>query len=213
MTDYYPLFINLKDKLVVVVGGGAVAYRKVKTLLDYQALVRIVSPRVIPSLMLLIDDQRCYWSQKEYSVTDLQGAALVFACTDNKDVNNQVALDAEVAFCPVNVVNDPEKCSFIVPSIFRNGDLNIAVSTAGSSPVVARQIRMQLQELYGDPMMAEYLDLLKSWRPKVKRKLTEEKRRAFWEKVTDGAILNMIKANRLKEAKGVVEQCFQSLLA
>jgi precorrin-2 dehydrogenase/sirohydrochlorin ferrochelatase len=213
MTDYYPLFMNIKDKLAVVVGGGTVAYRKVQTLLDYQARVRLVSPQVIPPLMLLVDDQRCSWSLKEYSLTDLEGAALVFACTDKEDVNNQVALDAEAASCPVNVVSDPEKCSFIVPSIFNNGDLSIAVSTAGSSPFVAQQIRMQLEEQYGDPMMAEYLDLLKTWRPQVKRRLTEEKRRVFWKEVTDGAVLKMIKANRLKEAKGVVEQCFQSLLA
>lgn len=212
MTEYYPLFMNIKDKLVVVVGGGIVAYRKIKRLLDYQALVRIVSPRLITPLMLLVDDQRCYWSLKEYSATDLQGARLVFACTDNEEVNNRVTLDAEAASCPVNVVNDPDKCSFIVPSVFKNGDLNIAVSTGGSSPLVARQIRMQLEELYGDPVLSEYLNILKTWRPIVKRKLTREKRLAFWNKVTDGAVFEMVRANRLKETKGIIEECFQSLL-
>jgi precorrin-2 dehydrogenase/sirohydrochlorin ferrochelatase len=213
MTDYYPLFMNIKDKLAVVVGGGTVAYRKVKTLLDYQALVRIVAPRVIPPLRLLVDEQRCSWARKEYAAPDLEGAALVFACTDNEDLNRQAARDAEAAKCLVNIVNDPEKGSFIVPAVLRNGDLRIAVSTAGSSPLLAQQIRRQLEEQYGDPMLAEYLELLKSWRPEVKRRLTKEKRRLFWEKVTDGVVLEMIKADRLKEAKGVVEQCFQSLLA
>ncbi|MHB8125817.1 MAG: precorrin-2 dehydrogenase/sirohydrochlorin ferrochelatase family protein [Desulfitobacteriaceae bacterium] len=211
MSDYYPLFIDLKDQWVLVVGGGAVANRKVKTLLAHHALVRIVSPQLIPSLEILVDDKCCFWSQKEYAVTDLQGVVLVFSCTEKEDLNAQVALDAKVALRLVNVVDDPEKCSFIVPSLMERGDLSIAVSTGGASPIVARQIRMQLEELYGDSM-AEYLALLKTWRPEIKRKLTKVNRQVFWKKVTDGIILDMIKANHLKEAKGVVEQCFQSLL-
>ena len=211
MVVYYPLFMNLKDQWVLVVGGGAVAYRKVKTLLASQALVRVVSPGLISPLEMLIDDKRCFWSMKEYSLTDLGDVVLVFACTEKAEVNDRVAADAQAASRPVNVADNQEKCSFIVPSIFRQGDLSIAVSTGGASPLVARQIRKQLEEIYGDPMAA-YLDLLKTWRPEIKRKLPEAKRQAFWEKVTDGVIWEMIKADRLEEAKGVIEQCFQSLL-
>jgi precorrin-2 dehydrogenase/sirohydrochlorin ferrochelatase len=211
MAVYYPLFMNLKDQWVLVVGGGAVAYRKVKTLLACQALVRVVSPRLIAPLDRLIDDKRCFWSRKEYSLSDLGDVMLVFACTEKAEVNDRVASDAQTASRPVNVADNPEKGSFIVPSIFRQGDLSIAVSTGGASPLVARQIRKQMEETYGDSMAA-YLDLLKTWRPEIKRQLPETKRQAFWEKVTDGVIWEMIKADRLEEAKGVIEQCFQSLL-
>ncbi len=211
MSHYYPLFMNLKNRWVLVVGGGEVAYRKVQTLLTHHALVRIVSPQLNSQLQLLVDDQRCVWLQKEYALQDIQDAVLVFSCTEIKAVNTQVARDADDVIRPVNVVDDPEKCSFIVPSLLEQGDLSIAVSTGGASPIVARQIRVQLEELYGNSM-AEYLALLKTWRLEIKCKLPEVKRRVFWEKVTDGAILEMIKAKRLKEAKGVIEQCFQSLL-
>lgn len=211
MAGYYPLFMNLQDQWVLVVGGGAVAYRKVKTLLACQALVRVVSPHLISPLEMLIDNKRCFWSIKKYSQTDLRDAMLIFACTEKAEVNDKVASDAQEVSRPVNVADNPEKCSFIVPSVFRQGDLSIAVSTGGASPLVARQIRKQLEDTYKDSM-AVYLDLLRSWRPEIKRKLTEAKRQAFWEKVTDGVVWEMIEADRLEEAKGVVEQCFQSLL-
>ncbi|MFZ3102409.1 MAG: bifunctional precorrin-2 dehydrogenase/sirohydrochlorin ferrochelatase [Desulfitobacteriaceae bacterium] len=211
MSHFYPLFMNLKNRWVLVVGGGEVAYRKVQTLLNHQALVRIISPHLVPQLQRLVDDQQCVWVKKEYAWRDIQEAVLIFACTEQEAVNAQVARDANNLVRPINVVDDLEKCNFIVPSLMERGDLSIAVSTSGASPIVARQIRAQLEELYGDPM-AEYLALLKTWRVEIKRKLPESKRRTFWEKVTDGAILEMIKAKRLKEAKGVIEQCFQSLL-
>ena len=207
MSQYYPLFMDLKDQRVLVVGGGTVAFRKVQTLLAHQALVHIVSPQLISQLRLLIDDKRCFWTQKEYCQADLKDAVLVFSCTEKVDVNARVAMDAKAAFRPVNVVDDPEKSSFIVPSLLERGDLSIAVSTGGASPIVARQIRADLEELYGDPM-AEYLTLLKTWRLEIKSKLPELKRRVFWEKVTDGAILEMIKAKRLKESNSVSSHCW-----
>ena len=211
MSHYYPLFMDLENRWVLVVGGGEVAYRKVKTLLAHHALVRIEAPVLNPHLQMLVDNQLCVWVQKEYTEQDIQDAELIFSCTEKEIVNAQVARDARYVFRPVNVVDDPEKCSFIVPSLMERGDLSIAVSTGGASPIVARQIRTQLEKLYGEPM-AEYLALLKTWRSEIKGKLPEFKRRLFWERVTDGAVLEMIKANRLKEAKGVIEQCFQSLL-
>ena len=119
--------------------------------------------------------------------------------------------DAIAHHRPVNVVDDPEKCSFIVPSLMVQGDLKIAVSTGGSSPIVARQVRAELENLYGHEM-AEYLRLLKTWRAKAKSSLSPEKRSAFWNRATDGEVRKLIKAQRLTEAEGVVETCFLSLL-
>lgn len=211
MSQYYPIFIDLKGLPVLVVGGGSVALRKVQTLLHHQALVRIVSPRLVPELEELIDGKTCFWTEKEYSSADIQEAMLVFSCTEIESVNRQVSEDAKRSYRCVNVVDDPEKCSFIVPSIMEQGDLKIAVSTGGSSPIVARQVRAELEDLYG-PEMAEYLALLKSWRPKAKFELPPEKRNVFWSRVTDGQVRDLIKAGHLLQAKGVVEQCFLSLL-
>ncbi len=210
MSQYYPIFIDLNALPVLVVGGGNVALRKVQTLLHHGSLVRVISPRLVPELRELIDGKSCFWVEKEYSSDDIQDARLVFSCTEIEEVNAQVSQDAKAHYRLVNVVDDPEKCSFIVPSIMEQGDLKIAVSTGGSSPIVARQVRAELEDLYGHEM-AEYLTLLKSWRNRAKSDLPSEKRSIFWNRATDGEVRTLIKAQRLTEAKGVLEKCFQSL--
>lgn len=211
MSKYYPIFIDLENKPVLVIGGGAVACRKVQTLLTYGALVRIISPYIIDELKCLIDGKNCRWISKEYSEGDILDAVLVFSCTDQEEINARVAQDAGKLNRPVNVVDDPDKCSFIVPSILTRGDLSIAVSTGGSSPLAARLIRQELEEIYGDEMK-DYLDLLRTWRPKIKKNLSPEKRKAFWEMATSGKILDYIKNGQVNQAKEVMENCFRSLL-
>ena len=211
MSQYYPIFMDLTAQPVLVVGGGAVALRKVQTLIDHGAYVQIVSPRLLPELRELVDEKTCFWLEKNYSSEDIQEVVLVFSCTEKEAVNAQVANDANAHHRPVNVVDDPEKCTFIVPSIMERGDLKIAVSTGGSSPIVAQQVRAELQSLYGQEM-AEYLSLLKTWRRLAKKSLPSETRKVFWQRVTDGEVRELIKAQRLTEAEGVVEKCFQSLL-
>jgi precorrin-2 dehydrogenase/sirohydrochlorin ferrochelatase len=211
MPQYYPIFMDIEAQSVLVVGGGSIALRKVQALLDHGAIVHIVSPQLIPELKVLINDKTCLWSEKEYSTEDIQEAILVFSCTEKEDVNAIVSRDAKNLHRPANIVDDPEKCSFIVPSIMEQGDLKIAVSTGGSSPIVARQVRAELQTLYGREM-AEYLTLLKTWRNIVKLRLSPEKRSIFWDRATDGEVRGLIKAQHLTEAEGVVEKCFLSLL-
>jgi precorrin-2 dehydrogenase/sirohydrochlorin ferrochelatase len=211
MSQYYPIFVDLKDKPVLVVGGGTVAFRKVETLLDHGANVRIVSPHLLPELKALVDSVRCRWDEKEYAPDDIQDARLVFSCTEKEEVNSEVSRNARESFRLINVVDDPEKCTFIVPSILERGDLTIAVSTSGSSPIVARQIRAELEKHYGEEIK-EYLALLRSWRKSVKSELSPEQKQTFWAKATDGEVLELIKSGRLDDAKGVVEKCFRSLL-
>ena len=212
MPQYYPIYLDLENKQVLVVGGGKIAQRKVETLLEYGAVVTIVSPALTPELQEMVNRNSCVWFKKEYSTEDINNAELIYSCTDQEEVNAQISADAQAAMRLINVVDDPVKCSFIVPSILKRGDLSIAVSTAGSSPIVARQIRAELENLYGDEM-SDYLALLKSWRTTIKGSLPMEKRLLFWEQVTDGTLLNLIKNGQHEEAKGMVKQCFQSLLA
>ncbi len=212
MPRYYPIFINLQAQPVVVVGGGHVAGRKVETLLEYGASVRIVAPQLSPELQALVSEGRCRWEAREYQSGDLEDAVLVFSCTEHEAVNALVAKEARQAGRAVNVVDDPEKCSFIVPAILRRGELSIAVSTGGSSPLVAKQIRRELEGIYGEEMAA-YLALLRDWRQEVKMHLPLKARAAFWARVTDGEVRQLILEKRMNEAKEVVEQCFRSLLA
>lgn len=212
MTKYYPIYMDIENKPVLVVGGGRVALRKVRTLLEYRAIVKIVSPKLVPELEQLLDGVRCVWIAKEYSSEDIQDAVLVFACTEREEINARIAEDAKANYRPINVVDDPDKCSFIVPSVLTRGDLSIAVSTGGSSPLVARKIREELEDLYTEDMEI-YLDLLRTWRQEVKEKLPVTKRVQFWEQVTDGRVLQLIKEGRIEQAKEVIANCFRSLLA
>ncbi|MHB1654000.1 MAG: precorrin-2 dehydrogenase/sirohydrochlorin ferrochelatase family protein [Desulfitobacteriaceae bacterium] len=211
MSHYYPIFVDLESQPVLVVGGGKVAKRKVETLLEHAARIRIVAPELIPELGTLVEEGKCTWEKREYRSGDTQDAVLVFSCTEKEEVNALVARDARWAGRPVNVVDDPIKCSFIVPSIVERGDLCIAVSTGGSSPLVARQIRAEIGEVYGEEI-SEYLTLLKTWRTEAKRCLLFEQRQEFWTRVTDGNVRQLIKDGKISEAKEVVERCFQSLL-
>lgn len=211
VSHYYPIYVELQNKPVLIVGGGIVAFRKVKTLLDHGAIVRIVSPKLLPELKELVDFVRCFWVEKRYSADDIEDSILVFACTEKEDVNAEVAESAKETHRLINVVDDPERCTFIVPSILQRGDLSIAISTGGSSPIVARQIRADLEKEYGDEMK-DYLALLKSWRKPAKSQLNPEQKEIFWEKATNGEVLELIRNGKLDGAKGVIESCFRSLL-
>ncbi|MDR3289254.1 MAG: bifunctional precorrin-2 dehydrogenase/sirohydrochlorin ferrochelatase [Peptococcaceae bacterium] len=209
---YYPIYIDMREREVLVVGGGSVALRKVRVLREHGAVVRIVAPEIVDELKAMIDGCHCIWEKKEYAAGMIGDAWMVFSCTQREELNRQIAQDAWNSRCLVNVVDNPEQCSFIVPAILERGPLSIAVSTSGKSPLAARQIRDELGAQYGEEM-GVYLELLGEWRQRVKQSLTVEQRARFWTRTTDGEVRSLVKEGRILEAKGVVEKCFQSLLA
>lgn len=162
----YPVCLEISDKLCVVVGGGSVAERKVLGLLTAGAQVRIITPQLTRSLARLADDGRIEWLERGYAQGDLAGALLIFAATDNREVQEAVCKEAGQAGQLVNVIDAPARCSFHVPAVVRRGDLTLAVSTGGKSPAVAAMIRKQLAQSYGE----EYgllLDLISRLREQV----------------------------------------------
>jgi len=152
---YYPIFLNIRGKRCVVVGGGPVALRKVKALLEHEANVEVISPELCPELSQLAKSRAIQVLQKNYNGGDLQGAFIAIAATDDGEINNKVAEEARAKGVLVNVVDDSEHSDFIVPSQLRRGDITIAVSTAGKSPALARKIRTRLEKDFG----AEYASL------------------------------------------------------
>lgn len=149
---YYPVFLDLKDRLAVVVGGGLVALRKVESLIGAAARVRVVSPEVVPEIQ---DFDGVELKLKPYDSHDLAGAYLVVAATDDEAVNVAVSRDAAECRIFCNVVDRPEVCSFIVPSVVEQGPIKIAISTGGVSPALAKRLRMELGAMIGD----EYVSL------------------------------------------------------
>jgi siroheme synthase-like protein len=156
MTPYYPVCLDLRGRPCVVIGGGAVAARKVEGLLECGARVTVVAPALAPALQALRKAGQITARLRPYTDGDLDGAALAIAATDERDVNALVAAEARARGVWLNAADDPERCDFILPAVVRRGDLQIAISTGGRSPALARRVREDLERL----LPAEYADLL-----------------------------------------------------
>jgi precorrin-2 dehydrogenase/sirohydrochlorin ferrochelatase len=154
--SYYPVLIHIEGKKVTVVGGGTVAERKIETLLEYGALVHVVSRDLTPQLRKYCEDGTIGFLGQEFNEACLEEAFMVIAATDDPILNHQVSEKAKERGLLVNAVDQPSDCNFIVPSILRRGDLQIAVSTSGKSPALAKKVREALEERFGN----EYESLL-----------------------------------------------------
>ncbi len=145
-SPYYPIFLKVGGKKCVVVGGGEIALRKVKMLLDHGASVEVISPDLCPELNRLAETGEIAVQRKLYQLGDLQGAFIVIATTDDHNINLAVVKEANKTGVLVNVVDDPGNSDFIVPSCLRRGDVTVAISTSGRSPALARKIRSRLEK-------------------------------------------------------------------
>jgi siroheme synthase-like protein len=154
-STYYPILLNIQGRKCLVVGGGPVALRKAKALLEHGANVEVVGPILCPELNQLATDGVIRTIQRDYKSEDLQHAFIAIAATDNAKTNERVAAEARRRGALVNVVDDPKNSDFIVPSYLKRGDVIVAVSTSGRSPALARKIRSEL----GKNFKAEYEQL------------------------------------------------------
>jgi precorrin-2 dehydrogenase/sirohydrochlorin ferrochelatase len=171
---YYPVFLDLRGKRCVVVGGGTVAERKVLGLLSAEARVAVISPTLTRRLEKEKAAGRIEHIPRRARDADLDGAFLAIAATDAEEVGRAVARAGKDR--PVNVADAPELCSFIVPSTVRRGPLHIAVSTSGASPAMARAIRKDLEELY-PPAFGRYLRRVRRLREKILREEPDPRKR------------------------------------
>ncbi|MDD5675851.1 MAG: bifunctional precorrin-2 dehydrogenase/sirohydrochlorin ferrochelatase [Chitinivibrionales bacterium] len=180
-SPYYPIFLNAKFLACLVVGGGTVAQRKIETLLESGAAVTVVSPDVTDRLDDMAKQGRIEWFAERYDERFLQGKNLVIGATDDTGVNERIFLDAKKAGIPVNIVDDPEHCTFIVPSVLAKGPLVVAVSTGGAAPKLAAKIRGELETLIPDEY-AVMIAKLQALRPAIKR-LPADKKENFWQTI------------------------------
>ena len=200
---YYPIFLNLEGKKCVVVGGGEVALRKVRTLLNCGAKVVVVSPALNSDLAQLAEAGTISVISREYEPKELTDAVIVVAATDIAEVNQNIAKKARKHGILVNVVDRPEASDFIMPSFVRRGDLVLAVSTSGASPALAKKIRMRLEQAFGE----EYSPLL-SVIKEVRQELKEQQLRVNmedWQNALDLDLLTyLIQAGEREKAKAVL---------
>ena len=204
--DFLPVFLKLKGQPCLVVGGGKVAARKVALLSRAGAVITVVSPVYCDELLALGEAGDITFHHREFSDDDVREFVLVIAATDDRSVNQRVYDLAMLHNVPVNVVDDPDNSSFIVPSIVDRSPVQIAVSTGGASPVLARLLRARL-ESFIPSAYGRLAALVDEYRNKVKERFAvPEQRRYFWESVLQGRVAELLFAGRGDEARKALEQ-------
>ncbi|MBL1276243.1 MAG: uroporphyrinogen-III C-methyltransferase [Ectothiorhodospiraceae bacterium] len=199
--QYFPVFFDLNGKHCLVVGGGDVAARKVSLLFRAGAEVKVVSPELCESLKNRVTNGEISHEARPFEDADLDACVLIVAGTDDQAVNKRVSELAHAKCIPVNVVDQPELCSFIVPSIIDRSPVQVAVSTGGASPVLARLLRARLETMI-PAAYGQLASLMNEFRDKVKSKLGDEsKRRRFWEDVAQGSIAELIFSGKEEAAR------------
>lgn len=158
--NYYPIFLRVAGRSCLVVGGGRVAEQKVESLLAAGACVTVISPELTPRLKALATAEDIVHRNRVYTRGDLAGFFLAYAATNDDELHAQIATEADAAGILLNVVDRPQLCDFITPSVVARGDLVIAASTGGASPAMAKHIRRELEEIFG-PEYALALALLR----------------------------------------------------
>ncbi len=197
--------MKLGDRDCLVVGGGKVAARKAALLARAGASVEVVSPALCEELRKLVAQGSLSHSARAFEDSDIEGKALVIAATDDQAVNHRVSELAHARNLPVNVVDQPELCSFIMPSIIDRSPVQIAVSTGGSSPVLARLLRARL-ESYVPAAYGRLAKLMDSYRDKVKARFSNvEQRRRFWDRLLDGEIAELMFSGQEERAREYLE--------
>ncbi|MCZ6489531.1 MAG: bifunctional precorrin-2 dehydrogenase/sirohydrochlorin ferrochelatase [Acidobacteria bacterium] len=196
---YYPIFLNLDSRKTLVVGAGRVAERKVKALLQAGARVTVVAPRASAALKKLAAAGKIRWQQRRYVASDIKGAALVFCATDSAAIDRKVAAEASRRGIPVNCAGSPKFGSFLVPAQAVRGQLQIAVSTAGASPALARKLSRELKERIG-PEYAEWTRLLARLRPQILESVPAGKRPGVFELLASDRIFRLLRKGEKRRA-------------
>ncbi len=204
---YYPVFLDIAGKPVVVIGGGEVALQKVKGLVDAGAQVTVVSPELHPDLKTLVDQGRVEHFEREYARGDLEGYFLAFVGTDDRSVNVVVSKEGRERGVWVNAVDDIPNCDFIMPGIAQRGDLIVAVSTSAGSPAMARKMREELEAF-----LTEEHALMLELAAEVRRELHDRDVKVdpdTWNAALDADLKRLLGEGRRDEAK---QRLLRSLL-
>lgn len=200
MADYPICLNNLHGALCIVVGGGNVAERKVRSLLEAGATVRVISPELTHTLQAWAEQGRIQHVRREYRRGDLAGALLTFAATDDHKTNQAVSEDAAARRCLVNVVDDPSLGNFTVPAVVRRGRLTVSISTDGQSPALAAHLRQRIEQVIG-PEYAQLLDILGEMRDEVISACPPHQRRDLWKRLIEPDILDLLRRGMIREAR------------
>ncbi len=201
-----PIFLDLKDRPCLVVGGGTVALRKIHLLLQEGAKVTVVSPKVDPEIERLASRGQIRWYKRLFRLQDVDGMTLVFCATNHYSVNRGVAAVARRRGVPVNVADDPDNCDFYLGSVARRGRVTLAVSTSGLSPALARHLRRALESAF-PPHVDTVAEALGKLRPEVRRRFADPAARAaFWRQAVDRLMSRVNEDLTLPQAEQILRE-------
>ena len=214
MTDdkkmpYYPIFVDLEGKNIVVVGGGRVAQRKIETLLEYGAVVHLIARDLTPALSRYTKAGDIRLLGQEFRENYLSDVFMVIAATDDPLLNQRVSRSARDKGLLINAVDQPSECNFIVPSILRRGDLLIAVSTSGKSPALAKKIRERLEDKFGSEYELTLVLMGRLRKEILSRGLSQEENRRIFRELVDSDILEAIGKKDWNEIAAIFNRIFQ----
>src|SRR5947207_3447172 len=202
--------MNVRGRPCLLVGGGEVAARKARLLLEAGASVTVVAPVLGPTLGRLVTERRVIHRAESFDENHLPGNSLAFAATDDRAVNERVHRAAVTRGIPVNVTDQPDLCTFIMPSIVDRSPVIVAVSTGGAAPVLARLLRARLATLI-PASYGRLADLVARFRGRVKQHFKHStQRRRFWESVLDGPIAEQVHAGQEAAARAALERAIES---
>ena len=206
MSAFYPVFLDLRGRRAVVIGGGAVAEQKVHGLIAAGAHVTLVSPETTPPLADLAQRGAIELRRRPYHPGDLAGAWLAIAASDDRSVNEAAWAEAERVGVPLNAVDDLEHCSFIAPAIHREGDITVAVSTGGKSPALAVRLRQRIARLVGRAE-ARLCALLGELRPELAGRIPDARARtALWYEIVDSDVIDYVRRGDVEGARRRIEE-------
>lgn len=198
---YYPVFVDLRGRRCVVVGGGPVAEAKAAALLECGAEVVVVSPQVTARIQGWAVEGRVRWLARAYQEGDLEGCWLVVSAAEDRQVHRSVWQEAQARRVWMNAVDQPAYCSFIAPAFHRDGDLLVAVCTSGKAPALAARLRDRFAAQLG-PEYAAFLELAGEIRQQLARRVPEfHRRRALWYRILDSGVLEDLRAGHVDRAR------------
>ncbi|MCK5828934.1 MAG: uroporphyrinogen-III C-methyltransferase [Methylococcales bacterium] len=199
--DYFPLFIKLKEQNCLVVGAGAIAARKIDLLLRAGAIITVIAKEVSPAIVSMQNTHQLFIKEKEFEKSDAKNFRLIVSATNCSNTNQIVSKTATELNIPVNVVDNPDLCSFIFPAIIDRSPLIAAVSSGGASPVLARLLRVKIESII-PPAFGQLAQLAEKFRSAVKVQIKEPaQRRIFWEKILQGSIAELVFSGQHQKAE------------
>ncbi len=203
----YPVALNIADRRCLVIGGGPIAARKIESLLGGGAVITVVSPEMVEEILTMEVNGDIRTERRCYRRDDLDGVLLAYAATDDDSLHEQIHRDARDAGVLLNVVDRPQWCDFIVPSIARRGDLVVAVSTSGQSPAMARRVRLDIERDL-DPAYEQAISLF----AKLRQVLVDlgweyDRRKEAFEKLLEADLLGALGSSDLGQVDRILERC------